>query len=307
MRVTKRFGISGPVEFLDVHVGKDNRLYVDPSAIRHAAKAGDPWAQGAYQSLARFFDEVLRRLRDPILHGDGESMLSEFHEPPETRLGMSRNGFHGSGTSREIGERIWAAIKDNPLCLIHVPILKRIEHLPMFVDDLSNDRVSDLTSRIIFEELVSFTLDQVKKHPSISLGSPRKYQVWNQSKGMWSTKTYALPDAGTSKDEPLLLVPKRAVYHSLRMSNRGYWAVPVIGAVQDSQTTTSGNGKPNAPTKKSLKERDDLRENIRLTNQVWTEREWTQRRTNLLERYEEFVDAKFVPLDDAEILKRLGI
>ncbi|MFE7407163.1 hypothetical protein [Isoptericola sp. NPDC057559] len=295
------------MDFLDVHVDKDNRLYVDPSAIRYAAKAGEPWATSAYRALTDFFDEILRRLKNASRHRDGESMLTEFHEPRETRLGMSKFGYDGSGASREIGERIWAAIKDNPLCLIEVPILKRVEHLPMFVDDLSNDRVSDLTSRIIFDKLVAFTLDQATKHPSITLGEPMEFQVWDTAAGVWSTKTYALPDAGTAKQEPLLLVPKHVVFHSLRMSNRGYWSVPVLGAVQDSQTTIGGNGKPIAPSKESLKDRDDLKDNIRETNQQWTEREWIQRRTNLLERYEEFVDGKFTPLDDDEILNRLGL
>lgn len=305
MRVAERFGITGPVEFVDVHVEKDNRLYVDPSAIRNGAKAGDPWSRGAYATLVGFFDALLGHIRTPATHGAGRAMLTEFHEPKETRLGMSASGFDGSGAARELGERIWEAIVTNPLCLLQVPILRRVEHLPLFVDGINNDRVSDLTSRIIFANLVDFTRDQMRKHPQIAPGPPREYQVWDSMTNTWSTAVFSLPDAGTAKVQPLLLVPKRAVYYGLRMNPTGYWNVPVLGAVQASEAVRRRDGRVDKPTKKRLKERETL-EDIRPTNQRWTEREWELNHEDLLQRYEEYIDQGFDPLDDDEIARRLG-
>lgn len=194
---------------------------------------------------------------------------------------------------------------NNPLCLIAVPILRRVEQLALYVNDISNDRVSDLTSRIIFEDLVDFTTAQMAKHPTLVAGPARDLQVWDKTTLSWSKRSIALPCAGTSKVEPLLLVPKKAVHRSLRMSSRGMWQVPVLGAVRDSEAVVLGNGKVSKPTKKSLKKRSLLQE-IRSTNQVWTERMWEEHQTNLLAQYEEYVEATFKPLSDAEIDARIA-
>lgn len=305
MRVTERFGITGPVDFVDVHVEKDNRLFVDPSSIRNAKKAGDAWATAAHQSLVGFFDALLVRIASPAVHPAGRAMLAEFHEPKETRLGMSARGFDGSGAAGELGDRIWDAIVTNPLCLLEVPILRRVEHLPLFVEGINNDRVSDLTSRIIFTNLVDFTHQQMAKHPELVAGPAREYQVWDPGTDAWDKATFTLPDAGTHKVQPLLLVPKRVVHYSLRMNPTGFWNVPVLGAVQMSEAVRLPSGKIAKPTKKKLKEREALQE-IRPTNQRWTEREWHVNQVDLLRRYEEYIDEGFDPLDDDQILRRLG-
>lgn len=305
MRVTERFGIKGPVEFVDVHVEKDNLLFVDPSAIRNGAKRKDPWSQAAYGSLVDFFDALLGHIRRPATHRAGRAMLTEFHEPRETRLGMSARGFNGSGAAGELGDRIWEAIVTNPLCLLQVPILRRVEHLPLFVEGIGDDRVSDLTSRIIFRNLVEFTYQQMRTHPQLTAGPAQDYQVWDQMTDLWATDSFTLPDAGTNKVQPLLLVPKRAVYFGLRMNPIGYWSVPVLGAVQTSEAVRRRDGKVDKPTKKRLKERDSLQD-IRPTNQLWTERAWDLNREDLLQRYEDYIDRGFDPLDDDEIARRLG-
>ncbi|MBM6898395.1 hypothetical protein H6B10_01520 [Gemmiger formicilis] len=43
------------LEFADIRIGTDNRLFIDPSRVRLAALAGDPWAQQAVVLLDTFF------------------------------------------------------------------------------------------------------------------------------------------------------------------------------------------------------------------------------------------------------------
>ncbi|MFB6822201.1 hypothetical protein ACFCXA_11495 [Streptomyces virginiae] len=309
MRITGHFSLTTPVEFVDVHVDRDNKLYVDPSAIRFWAKSGDQWSQEAYSSISGFFDEFLRRLwsTSSADNRNAREMLWEFHEPRETRLGMSAVGFDGSGASEKIGDAIWQSLRENPLCTLAVPILKRLEDIPLFVEDVANDRVSDLTTRLIFHNLAKFTNGQMENHPALRNASREsEYQVWNAEEGAWVKEAISLPHVtqeGEGEGRPLLLVPKIAVHRNLRMSHGKYWGGEILGSIQDDLTTYS-NGKPIAPAKKDLGKREEYKQkrplNIRRTHEIWI-----RDNLNLLEAYRERTDSSFVPLSDEEINERL--
>lgn len=80
-------------------------------------------------------------------------MLQRFNEASETRLGMAEVGFRGHGAAEDIGERIWTALTTDLDALLEVGILKRLEHLPLFVEGVGKDLTSDVTTRIIFDSL----------------------------------------------------------------------------------------------------------------------------------------------------------
>ena len=58
-RVSEHFQLSTPVPFVDVRVEQDNRLFVEPSAIRAAAAAGDTYAVAAQHNLTSFAGQLL--------------------------------------------------------------------------------------------------------------------------------------------------------------------------------------------------------------------------------------------------------
>ncbi|MEU9251007.1 hypothetical protein AB0D66_04065 [Streptomyces sp. NPDC048270] len=310
MRVTDHYNLNDSVEFVDVHVDRDNRLYVDPSSIRFWAKSGDKWALEAYGSIDAFFSEFLRRLwsTSSSENQSAREMLWQFHEPRETRLGMSAVGFDGSGASKEIGDAIWHSLSENPLCTLSVPILKRLEDIPLFVPDIADDRVSDLTTRLIFGDLARFTARQMEKHPELQRGAREgDYQVWDRDSKAWGKAPMPLPhveQAGGGKAKPLLLVPKTATHRNLRMSHGKYWQGEILGSIQDDLTTFI-NGKPVAPRKEDLKKRDEYQAR-RLLNTKRTEEIWNRDNVNLLEAYRERVDEAYQPLSDEEINRRLG-
>ncbi|MFJ1744015.1 hypothetical protein ACIOG4_35735 [Streptomyces microflavus] len=308
--MAEHFSIGAPVDFVDVHVDRDNRLYVDPSAIRFWAKNGNAWAGEAYASICEFFDKFLERILSSSAseNRSAREMLWQFHEPWETRLGMSAVGFSGSGASEELGDAIWDSLQSNPLCTLRVPILKRLEDIPLFVPKIADDRVSDLTTRLIFRDLAKFTRAQMELHPSLnSLASDSEFQVWDAGSGSWSKETINLPHVkidGDSERRPLLLVPKIAVHRNLRMGPSKYWEVEILGSIQGDLTAYIG-GKAVAPSKKDLKGRDEYRHkrslNVKRTHEIWTRDNF-----NLLEAYRERVDSKYEPLSDDEIEQKLG-
>ena len=92
MRVSECFqlGKSQPeLDFVDVEVGVDNFLFIDPFAI---SQRPDPWSQDAHQIIVDFFQRVVTLIRANDRVGALEA-LSHLREPNETRLGYSR-GVH---------------------------------------------------------------------------------------------------------------------------------------------------------------------------------------------------------------------
>ncbi|WP_091465467.1 hypothetical protein [Paenarthrobacter nitroguajacolicus] len=311
MRVTAKFNLgltSAQVDFLDVDVFEDNRLFVDPAAIAIAAAAGDPWARSADKRICDFFDFILKCLPAPKLHTVGEEALSQFHEPRETRLGMSKSGFDGAGTGPELGQRMWKALLGNPLCTVGVALLKRVEDIALFVDDVSNDRISDLTTRIIVEDLIQFTQDQMKLYPGLAASSAKHtIQVWDPLGTAWTTMRADLPHVSRPghTDKPLLLVPKRAAHIGLRMSPRGFWGIEAITAIQKDEAWVDGANKTKLPTKKSIKSRPAVKD-IRPTNAKETLRIWQRDKKSLVESYRAYVASKYAPLTNSQIKAKTG-
>lgn len=314
MRVTDHFKLgvaSGSVKFVDVNVLRDNRLYVDPSAVRIQASRGNRWAKRAENSLTAYFDVILRCLGNPAEYQHGKDSLAEFHEPKETRLGMSGTGFDGAGASRELGERIWNSLLSNPICGVKVALLKRVEDIALYVEDISNDRVSDLTTRIIIKDLVAFTHEQMTAHPGLA-ANPMNHtiQVWDATAEAWTTDTFTLPRVVSpgAADAPLILVPKKLVHLGLRMSAGGFWSVTAIGAVQDDETrwvqVTPKRKRALKPRKEDLKKRSDLAA-VRPTNTAQTMRIWERDGRSLLEDYRAYVNGRFQPVSEATMDEKI--
>jgi hypothetical protein len=310
MKVTDHFSLgvrSEDVPFVDVNVLRDNLLFVDPSAIRVAARLGYRWGVRADRSLRTFFDEILACLSVPAKYKQGEDSLAEFHEPSETRLGMSAKGYRGSGASRELGERIWRELRTNPVCATKVALLKRVEDIAIFVEDIANDRISDLTTRIIVRDLVAFTQRQMKKHPNLARNSiNHEIQVWDDVKLVWDKQVFELPRVVEKgkKDTALILVPKRLVHIGLRMNPTGFWSIEAIGAVQSDETVVTKNGRQLKPNKDDLKKRPDLQD-IRPTNTQQTMRIWERDKRSLVEDYRSYIDRTFEPVSDDQMDKKI--
>ena len=81
------------LDFVDVSLNTDNRLFVDPFALSQKA---DRWSQGAHRTIVSFFQSII----DSIRGGDenrAKELLGRLREPNETRLGYSRRRVQGAG------------------------------------------------------------------------------------------------------------------------------------------------------------------------------------------------------------------
>jgi hypothetical protein len=304
--VSRYYGLSGPLEFLDVDVANDNRLFIDPHAIR-LERGPSPFATQARKCITTFFDEVLRCVISPR-KSDAElglDLLQHFNEPKETRLGLSQEGFDGRGGDDDVGTWIWEVLSTDINALIRVGVLKWIEDVPVFVEGVDKDITSDLTTRIIFEPLARFTQAMVSKYPQFTRGSHEvrsfQRQVWSPSRVAWRHKQLDLPIAW---DKPLLLVPKYWVRPRLLMAAGRYYETSLLSYVQGLRAVRDRTGKLIKEPKWRLKERGEFERAqetiLRVTKQA------KRKDDDLLALFREFVDRRYERLDDEEIARRLG-
>jgi len=297
MRVTANYGIGRPVPFVDVHVERDNALYLDPSAIRNGT---DARSKRAHKILVDFFTEVLRLRRSASAadQARGLGLLQNLHEPNQTRLGVSAIGnIGGKAFGPELAKDLWDELGVNPAA--RADVLTRLEHLPVFLNKVGPDLISDLTTRIIFEVLVDFTHDMMTRYPSLTTRkSIERVALYNSSTTAWVPTDVELPVLAPHQ---LLLIPKEWVYWRLVMWSEPFYNRFATQTVQTERSTRDGRGRLIRPSKKSLNQ--EFSDHRRLNN---TQAVKYKQNRDLVGEYQEFVDREFEPLSDDEIERRTG-
>jgi len=137
-----QLGRSQPtLEFVDVDIEGDVRVYVDPRALRNIDSA---WAAQCVSLLQSFFSTVL----EAIQSGDDErarTLLASLNEPNETRLGLSRDRARGHGMGRDLAEAMWKQLRNSRA--VTTGLLTDLEDTVLFVDYMA--LISSLTLRRI--------------------------------------------------------------------------------------------------------------------------------------------------------------
>lgn len=298
--IKEYYGITGPVPFLDVEISSDNRLYVDPHAIRRHQYL-DPYARDAVTCIDTFLHEVTQSIIDgtPESLTRGHQLLKQFTEPWETRLGMAKEGFHGHGGGEVVGTWIWDVLNGDAEAVVQIGALRHLEHLPLFVEGVDRDITSDTTTRIIFSVLADFTASMLQSYPEFQADHHKVVtfdrQVWDRDSLSWQTRKVTLPIAD---GKALLLVPDGWARRYLLMSARRFYGTTVLSYAQLEQAVIDSNGKLLRTPKKVLRKRDDLREG-RATNLSWTLRA-IENEEDLIEAFEAFVASKEDPSEASD-------
>lgn len=247
------------LDFADIRIGIDNRLFIDPARIHLAALAGNPWAQNAKVLLDSYFDELfnIAKRRDlPALRCLIERACGEINE---THLGMSHGQHAGNGASFFL---IYPALKQMlEQGLFEQGCVIGIEDVPIWTRGIDADRLSDWTTNIIWPVLEDFTTFQYRKY-----GLPWQHtdkahrQAWNPDHKAWE-KQSSTPIL--CADRSILLCPKRFLCKTLLLGTAGFLRSEVLEYRQrqhlDAHTAlcgqkvqASGQVTYTAPTKKDL-------------------------------------------------------
>ena len=298
-RITQHYNIEGNVPFLDIEVDRDNRQFVDPHAVR-LARGPAPFAAQAIIAMDTFFQSIASAVmsKDPFVRSQGKALLQRFREPYETRLGMSRTGFHGHGGGDDIGKLIWEAMDEDLDALVELGLLRHLEMLPMFVENVDKDLTSDITTRIIYDPLASFTREMIERFPEFTTGQHTtetvQRQVWNVDSLDWRLADFELP---LVDGRPLLLVPKDWARRNLLMSAGRFFDKSVLDYVQLEQAVPLSNGKLAKTPKDRLRKQPDLTPS-RLTILKITLRAH-HNGEDLIGQFEQYVNSKLPPRTSA--------
>lgn len=96
----------GELDFVDIDLSTDNRLYLCPYAIQIRS---DEWSQACGDHIRSFFNEVLDQLRADNMDR-ARHLLSHLHEPNETFLGQSTGRPSGRGVGTDKAELLADAL-----------------------------------------------------------------------------------------------------------------------------------------------------------------------------------------------------
>jgi hypothetical protein len=131
------------LQFVDILLNTDVKLYVDPYAL---STEEDAWSIECNNLVVSFFQELVDAFRAKNLWR-AQDLLNNLHEPNETRLGESRLAPRGRGVGHDKAMGLYYAFAKSKA--VETGILTDLSECELFVEGISNDTISDITTNII--------------------------------------------------------------------------------------------------------------------------------------------------------------
>ncbi|WP_298136073.1 hypothetical protein [Flavobacterium sp.] len=191
--------------FLDIDLDDDNLLFIDPRLIEISS---DDYSIEMQKNIETFWSELIKFVKSKDII-NVYKILSGMKEPNETKLGYATSKKSGNSISDKIKPKLVEAIQNNRA--VQSGILSHFADVELFIKDISSDRISDITTKIIKKVLIDFTADQCKTH-GIPLKKFTQDDIFNPLSKKWERGVYELP---SHDGKPIIFVPK----HIVRLEN----------------------------------------------------------------------------------------
>lgn len=247
------------LDFADVHIGRDNRLFIDPARIHVAALDGDFWAKKADALINSFFTHLCLAASAHDYSAVQNLIRNTCGERNETQLGWSRGYPAGTGASLEL---IWPAIKQLiSRRYFDEGLVSGLEDIPIWASGIDADRLSDWVTNIIWPVLHEFTTYQYNKyHLPHANEAVIDVSIWDSNLGLWRPVTFPRL---LCNGETILLCPKKFLHTHLLMSAADFLQKIVLewrqrehldqrSGLCHTHTDQDGNQEWRSPTKKEL-------------------------------------------------------
>ena len=190
------------LDFVDVDVRGDSRIFVDPRALRLLHSS---WADECAALVQNFFQAVLREIRRGA-NARARSLLSVLKEPNETHLGLSKGKAQGRALGQKSARNVWKALSESEA--VKTGLLEDLEDTILMVPGISSDIISDITTNLIRGPLIQYT-QEMANHYGIPLQTGvNSGPLWDSRNKRWHLELVSLP---MTKWGRLLLVPKAIV------------------------------------------------------------------------------------------------
>lgn len=204
MRFSRRFHLSktqAELDFVDVDVNGDVKLFIDPFAI---ARRTDLFSQRCHTTIVSYFDRLLNAVRNGD-HALATELVSFLREPNEIRLGLSEHRPQGAGIGRFQAQQLIEALQAS--AAVRTGFLNHLEESDLMIDGIGPDKISDLATNVIRAHLAEYTNDQC-----VLLGVPVEQAAlpphYSLAEARWVSEYFPLP---VVSGRPVLLVPKTFV------------------------------------------------------------------------------------------------
>lgn len=203
MKFSARFGIPyRKMDFVNIDLIKDNQLFIDPFRIR---SINTKFHQNCYSKIQDFIDMLINLSKNKNFKKLIE-IIENFYERNETRLGYSIETNFGKSFGQDGGTNLIKYIsKDN---IFDSGFVEDIFDFLIMIPNIGEDKVSDIITTIIFEDLVKYTQEQCKLWKIAKEKVILKKLCWNSYKKTWERVETELPNY---KGKPIVLVPKTFV------------------------------------------------------------------------------------------------
>ena len=256
-----KLGVTQPsLEFLDVDVVMDIRVFVDPHAFRYI---NTDWARECVALLQDFYDELTAAIRAGN-RMRGLALLAHAGESNEVHLGLSSAQSQGSGIADGLAAQIYDALSGSTA--VATGLAHDIEETVLFVDGILHDRISDMTINIVRSELIPFTQAMCDKYGMALVPGVDSGPMWDRHSHAWTSGLTPLPMPNETK---LVLVPRAIVRKRGTFDPGDYLSnfvldymvdkeleLPRSPLIQHRSSTGKLQGRPYV-TKKSILEREN--------------------------------------------------
>ena len=176
----------------------DNELFIDPYRIDE--KRGELYKR-AKEKILKYFDLFFYSVKHNI-RNNASKLGEHLHEINATKLGYTNKGDKPKG--KGFCKRDLLIIFDEAIKI--KDYIKDMPDILVLAENVGPDKVSDLTTNIIYEELLEFTIDIIAKYNlGIELKKKRKWIFDIDSKG-WQKKEILVP---CIDNEEILFIPDK--------------------------------------------------------------------------------------------------
>ena len=245
------------IDFVDVPVDTDIELFLDPTLIEVRSDSFSQWCSVGIDSFFGAVFQACTAENMEILR----YLLDHSAEPNESHLGHSVNRSMGRGASLGILYPVFSGLIRQGLFLrgaVTVP-----NDICILAPNFDKDRMSDLVTNILRNQLSEFTITQCQKW-GVPLDGIRWGYCWEEGDGTWARRRWQCPVA---YGKPILLIPKEFVSCNYHLGTASYIQQQLLAYLQREHLINrsplchqhplkDGSVKLTPPTKKELRHAD---------------------------------------------------
>jgi hypothetical protein len=227
MRFSKYFGLNqkqAELDFVDIDVSRDTRLFLDPYSI--GIKDNEFSSRSADQ-IKTYFSEVMEALRENDLD-HARYLTSNLSEPRETFLGFSKGQPKGRGVGRFQADQLLSAFRGSRA--FRSGMLSDLAEAEPFIDGISSDKISDLTTNVIRKSLIEYTQAECSLHGIKLDRAIACAPVWDEVERRWDHGYAPLPIVD---GQPVILVPKYFVRWRPSLNSQEFYNHYMIEFLRD--------------------------------------------------------------------------